>query len=359
MTLGACSDDGGQSRRRGTHPLHVFVIMLENKGFTEAFGADSKAPFLARSLPAQGALLRQYHAIGHESLDNYIAIVSGQAPNAVTQADCPLFLDFAGLPLLDPNGQAIGLGCVYPSLVKTLPDQLEAAGFTWKAYMEDMGNATPGERATCRHPALNQPDETQVARNGDQYAARHDPFVYFHSIIDDGARCDDHVVPLDELPADLSRASTIANYVFITPNLCNDGHDEHCVDGREGGLAAADGFLRHWVPMILDSPPYEEDGLLAVLFDEAEGVGSNVDASACCNEPIGPNSPLPGITGLGGGRTGAVLLSPFIAPGTVSDTPYDHYSFLRSVEDLFALPHLGYAAQAGLQPFGADVYTAR
>jgi hypothetical protein len=53
-----------------------------------------------------------------------------------------------------------------------------------------------------------------------------------------------------------------------------------------------------------------------------------------------------------------VLLSPFIAPGTVSAEDYNHYSLLRSVEDAFALPHLGYAAAPGLRPFGSDIFTA-
>ena len=62
-------------------------------------------------------------------------------------------------------------------------------------------------------------------------------------------------------------------------------------------------------------------------------------------------------TGVGGDQTGAVVISKFIKPGTVSDVPYNHYSMLRSIEDSFALPHLGYAGQDGLQPFGGDVYT--
>ena len=95
------------------------------------------------------------------------------------------------------------------------------------------------------------------------------------------------------------------------------------------------------------------------------------DGAACCNEPPGPNiapySPTvvgtwekmngPGIIGPGGGRVGAVVLSPYIRPGTISMVPYNHYSFLKSVEDIFNLQHLGYAAQAGLQGFGADLYT--
>ena len=51
-----------------------------------------------------------------------------------------------------------------------------------------------------------------------------------------------------------------------------------------------------------------------------------------------------------------MLLSRFIKPGSINDTAYNHYSMLRSVEDIFALEHLGFAGQAGLQPFGSDVY---
>jgi hypothetical protein len=61
--------------------------------------------------------------------------------------------------------------------------------------------------------------------------------------------------------------------------------------------------------------------------------------------------------GPGGGRIGAVLVSHFIRPGTVSTTPYNHYSLLRTVEDIFALEHLGYAAEPDLQSFGRDVFT--
>jgi hypothetical protein len=71
----------------------------------------------------------------------------------------------------------------------------------------------------------------------------------------------------------------------------------------------------------------------------------------------GPWITAPGIFGVGGGDTGAVLLSPCIEPGTVSQTPYNHYTMLRSVEDLFGLPHLGYAGLSGEQSFGSDVFT--
>jgi hypothetical protein len=65
----------------------------------------------------------------------------------------------------------------------------------------------------------------------------------------------------------------------------------------------------------------------------------------------------PGIIGPGGGRVGALMLSRYIRPGTLSMVPYNHYALLKSVEDLFGLPHLGYAAQPGLSGFGTDLYT--
>jgi len=89
--------------------------------------------------------------------------------------------------------------------------------------------------------------------------------VYFHSIIDDQARCDAHVVNLERLPQDLRSAATTANYIFITPNLCNDGHDAECVDGRRGGLAAIEVFLRTWVPLIERSPAFKADGCWSSL----------------------------------------------------------------------------------------------
>ena len=92
--------------------------------------------------------------------------------------------------------------------------------------------------------------------------------------------------------------------------------------------------------------------LLVITFDEAR----SSDATACCSEMPGLNTATPGISGPGGGRTGTLLISQFIQPGSSNDTPYNHYSLLRSIEDLFALPYLGFAAQPGLQAFGADVY---
>ena len=347
---------------------HVFVIVLENEGYGATFGNPAADPYLARTLPSRGALLQQYYATGHESNDNYISLVSGQPPNAENQADCPRFDNFTGASMLS-NGVETGTGCVYPAEVPNIGTQLSAAKQSWKAYMEDMGNDSSREAAACGHPALESTDQTQKAEAGDGYATRHNPFVYFHSVIDNQAYCDQHVVALGSpsgampaaalpgetgLASDLSSGSKAPRFSLITPDLCDDGHDFPCTNEPSGASALADidRFLEVWVPKITGSPAYREHGLLEIVFDEA----SNSETEACCEEMPGPGSPEPGITGPGGGRVGAVLLSQFIKPGTVSSTPYNHYSSLASWESLLGLPRLADAASVP-SVFGADVFT--
>jgi hypothetical protein len=376
----AFAADGEAPRRIA----HVFVIVLENEGFDTTFGPGSPAKFLSQTLPKEGVLLEQYFATGHLSLDNYVAMISGQGATPETRDDCPVYQDFA-LKGMTADGQAIGSGCVYPAGVKTLPDQLAAAGKSWRGYMEDMGNDPARESATCGHPALGTADRTQAAEppsaavpKGDQYAARHDPFVYFHAIIDQPA-CSANVVNLDRLPEDLAAAATTPNFVFVAPNLCHDGHDAPCKNGEPGGLVSADQFLRKWVPMITASPAFKRDGLLIVTFDESELEASRgadgalllaAPGASCCDQQPGPNlGAFPQTVHLarftlsfqsfGGDRTGALLLSPLLKPGTVSRTPFNHYAMLRTIEDIFGLDHLGFAGAPGLHGFfacpGSDI----
>jgi len=322
---------------------HVFVIVLENKDYASSFGPGAQSVQLP-ALASQGVLLSQYYGIAHNSLPNYIAMVSGQGPNPVTQSDCQIYQEFVpGLPGSD--GQSLGLGCVYPTSVKTVADQLGTAGLTWGGYMEDM--ASP-----CLHPALNSPDSTQSASATSQYAARHNPFVYFHSLID-APTCAAHDVPLTELPGALASSATTPNLTFITPDLCSDGHDATCANASQrGGYGGIDDFLSTWVPRIQASPAYQDDGALIITFDESES-----GAEGCCVEDA-PNTPNAGgqTLGPGGGRVGTIVLSKYVAPGTTTTTQYNHYSLLRTIEDVFGVGHLGYAARS--TPFGADVFNA-
>ena len=415
---------------------HIVVIDLENEGFSTTFGPGSPATYLNNTLLSLGELIPNYFAVGHVSLDNYVAQVSGQAPTPLTSSDCtstagggfhPSYVDV--LPGSDDPkqlqfpGQVDGDGCVFPAPrngahgAPTIADQLDAEypssartdRAPWRGYVEDMGNNPARDGGTpdplggtdCAHPALGGSDSAEFATATDQYATRHNPFVYFHSIIDSPARCRANVVPLGtvtvgtasrfagallpdtfhgHLVDDLRRPATTPRFAFITPNLCDDGHDGTCAGtntegNHTGGLVGADLWLKHWTPLLLASPAYRNGSMLIVVtFDEA-GIG---DTTACCGERPGPNWAFPGHSPLlgpapttpgadpGGGKTGAVLLNArFIRSGTVDTTgSYNHYSALRSYEDLLGLHeggvdglgHLGFAAAPGLEPFGRDVF---
>jgi hypothetical protein len=347
---------------------HVWVIVLENEDYGTTFGNPAADPYLAATLPAKGAMLTQYYGIGHQSNDNYLALVSGQPPNPLTQSDCQVYSGFVAGSVDD--GIETGAGCVYPSQIRTIGAQLSARKRSWRAYQEGMGNDSSREAAACAHPDLNQLDGTQKSEPNDGYATRHNPFVYFESVTGKQSYCNRHVVALGStdgtmpaaalpgetgLATDLKSVKTTPAYSFITPDLCSDGHDDPCKNRPGKGSAAAniDAFLHRWVPRIRNSPAYHQGGLIVITFDESEG--PQTDSSSCCGETPGPSSAMPGITGPGGGRIGAVLLSPFIKPGTVSKTPYNHYSTLASVEKIFGLPLLG-EARSVTATFGRDIF---
>ncbi len=161
------------------------------------FGAGSPAPYLATTLPSEGAFIPNYYGIGHESLDNYIAMISGQAPNAETQSDCKTFTRLPEVPLL--GGQEPLSGCVYPSNVPTLPAQLEAKRLTWRSYDESMGAEPARESATCGHPAVGGLDNTQVATEKGPVRHPPRPLRLLQAIISDPGLCDRNVVNLDKL----------------------------------------------------------------------------------------------------------------------------------------------------------------
>ena len=413
---------------------HVMVIDIENESFAATFGPGSVATYLNQQLLPQGELLSNYYATGHVSNDNYVSQVSGQAPNPVNSSDCITNLSsLAGTyndvtpGTLDPNqaqypGQVDGQGCVFPSSVQTIGSQLDAAmpgtSLTWRSYAEDMGNSPARDGGTpdplggtdCAHPTQvngTAADGTNNAQGpnatggqvqspvADQYVDRHNPFIYFHSVTDNAAYCAAHVVPLGtvtvgtggqpdtfhgHLAADLASAATTPAFGFITPNVCNDGHDAKCAGTNTngssvGGLTGVDAWLQHWMPLLLASPAYRNGSMLIVLTADE---GAISDSTAVNNEQPGPSDPNPGFSPLlgtepppgtdpGGGRTGALLLnSKWIIPGTVNATPYNHYSALRSYEDLLGitsggsdgLGHLGFAGAPGLAPFGPDVFNA-
>jgi phosphatidylinositol-3-phosphatase len=413
LSAGSASADDG--RFRTPKIKHVWLIILENKSYEASFTGLNQNSYLWKTLPQYGELLRQYYGTGHYSLDNYISLVSGQAPNPATQNDCPQYQDVTpGTPAADGQVSA-SAGCVYPASAQTLFNQLDAKGVSWKGYLQDMGNTPSRENAyQCGipgNPAGPGVPDPGSATAADQYVPKHSPFPWFHSLIDNPADCA-KVAPLGGLAAsaghpavtslaqDLKSEKSTPAFSWITPNNCSDAHDATCKGdngsggaNQQGGLYASDLFLAKVIPQIMASPAFQEDGMIDITFDEAfppykiygnsiadytgnasSALNTPTDTAqsvvACCNELPGPNTSQPGDqafgqdTTPGGGITGSVLISRFIKPGTISDQPYNHYSWLRSMEDLFHIDsggtdgqgHLGYAAADGLRPFGPDVY---
>jgi hypothetical protein len=298
---------------------HVFTIVLENQNFADTWDTPGPGghPTYLQTLRAAGAFASQYYGVGHVSADNYIAMTSGQLPTPPFEADCVVSWGICKTfeKLLPDHGRNIA-------------DEVQERGKTWRAYMDGM-------QVPCQHPpltALRDPYQTG-------YATRHNPFVYYPDIVENTARCNSHVVPYKRLAVDLTSAATTPNYVFITPDTCHDGHDAPCVNGAPGGLFSANAWLEVEVPKILASPAFTtQRSLLIVTFDE----NGFSDVQGCCGILAG--GPLSSTWLALGGRIGLVAVGTGITPGKEVATPFDHWSYVRTVEDALGIrTHLNIA----------------
>ena len=316
---------------------HVFTIVLENQNYDTTWNAPAPGggPTYLQSLRSQGVFASQYYGISHVSADNYIAMTSGQPATPLFNTDCEI--SWSSCETFEK---------AWPDGGRSIADQVEDTGLNWKAYMESMG-------VPCQHPSattLGDPYQTG-------YATRHNPFVYYPPIAENQARCDAHVVPYTALAGDLASESTTPNYAFITPDTCHDGHDAPCSApevGEPGGLASANAWLAAEVPKILGSPAFTTPGvnsLLIVTFDE----NGFTDMQGCCGafaQGIGATSTAAAF----GGRIGLVAVGSGVTAGKVVATPYDHWSYLRTVEDALGIgEHLNVSGSPVTTPM-TDVF---
>jgi hypothetical protein len=248
-------------------PGTVFTIVFENENGDAIL--NPSLPFFNSFAQANGQAL-QYTSSTHPSLPNYIQLVSG-SNNGINNDNDPNF-----------NLKVFGN--------ENLADQLDGAGVKWRAYMEGMG--TP-----CRKDSA------------DHYSAHHNPFLYFGSMVDNPARCNDRIVDFDQnFSQDL--ASGAYRYMWITPNTCNDMHD--C------SLQTGDAWLKRIVEQIQASPAYQNGGAIFILFDE--GYLRVFGAKA---------------------RLATVVASPnLVSPSFTTSTPMDHSSYVATIEDIFGMPRL-------------------
>lgn len=302
---------------------HVVVLVLENESEEATFSGHT----YVNGLRSGGVFLPNYYGTGHASLDNYVAMVSGQPSNGLTNSDClPSNLYLCAQSTTPLGGRHLG-------------DQLDAAGVSWKSYMD-------GTTRPCAHEAYSPsspvPDPYQGNGNkpntdgaGPDYADRHNPFVTFPDFVGDPARCAAHQRPFTELAGDITH-DRVPRFAFITPDTCHDGHDDPCSGGQPGGLKSANRWLSRQLPSVLAYLAHH-DGLLILISDEG-GIPATQPQDASCSSCA---------SGGAGGRTGAVLLSPRLPRGTTVGTGYDHDSLLRTIEDSFGITeHLNLAAQS-------------
>lgn len=244
---------------------HVVIIVEENKSAGSVIG-NPDAPYF-NSLAAASALATNYTAVTHPSLPNYLAMTSGTTAGITDDCNPP------------------GGSC--RARVRSIADEINASGRTWKMYAEGM-------------PSPCAP------HNSGRYAVKHNPFLYFPSVTDDAAYCAEHVVPFTQLSRDLARGSRFPDFAFISPDLCHDMHD--C------SVRTGDAWLSRVVPTILASAAYTgRNSLLVITWDE----GSRSD-----------------------NRVSTIFAGPAARSGVRSETAYSHYSLLHTIEKEWALAPL-------------------
>jgi hypothetical protein len=259
-----------------THPVsarpHVLIVLMENREDSDVIGSAS-APYV-NQLAAHFGLATESFGASHPSLPNYLDLISGSTLGITS--DCT--------------------SCTVDAPV--LADQLTMAGIPWAAYAEGMPSP-------CYMGASAPAD----------YAKRHNPFVYVRHLVADPAECS-RVKPFSSLATDLA-AALPPDFVWVTPNLCHDGHD--C------DTATADAWLQSFIQPLLGSAWYGSGGVVIITWDEGSSSGG------CCH-------------GAHGGHIATLVLSARTVPGARLATPVDHAGVLRTIEDLYGLPHLADAA---------------
>ena len=261
---------------------HVFLIVLENRGFDQVIG-NPAMPEINR-LARRYGLAADHHGMAHPSLPNYVALISGGTWGSRSD---------------DPS-QTFD--------APTLAGQLESKGLSWKAYMQGLPSA--GFQGAFAGP-------------GGLYAKKHDPFLLFPAIANDPARAR-RVVPLQQLGADLATGHA-PTFAFIVPDQCHDMHGTSTCQGTHALDAAGDAFVKTWVTKIMASSAWSGNSAIVVTFDEApQGVAS--------------------LLGLGANHIATVVISREGPRGATLHATTNHASLLRTLERAWGLPYLGGAA---------------
>ena len=258
----------------------VWIILMENHNWSQILGSKN-APYINSLLPKASHAEQYFNPPGiHPSLPNYLWLEAG-----------------TNFGILDDNPPSVNSQTTTQHLVTFLQNK----GITWKTYQENI------DGLTC-----------PLATAG-EYAVKHNPFVYFDDVTGNqnpnSAECISHVRPFTEMANDLATGN-VAQYNFITPNLCDDMHDR--CKPIHNAIAQGDTWLSQNLPTILNSAAYQT-GAAFITWDEAA---------------------------TGDGPIGMIVLSPFAkGAGYQNSIHYTHGSTLRTFQEIFGVtPFLGDAA---------------
>jgi phosphatidylinositol-3-phosphatase len=269
---------------------HVWVVMMENTSYDTLIG-NPNAPWI-NAAAARYGLATSYYGVTHPSQPNYVAVTSGST-NGVTSDDTTT---------ID---------------VPNIVDQLEKHRKTWRDYQQSL--------SLCNGDKL-------AAQCGDStysglYERKHDPFVSYADVQSSPRRMA-NVVDLSQLDSDL-RHNRVADYNFIAPDQCHDMHGDTgtagdpCEYDSQALIQTGDTFLRDLVHEITSSRSWTGNSVIFVTWDESDYPFG--DTSGCCD------------ANPGGGHVVTLVISHSDHRARTSDTPYNHYSLLGTIEDAWSL----------------------
>jgi hypothetical protein len=319
---------------------HVFVIIEENKDYDQIVGG-ADAPTISRLAREYGDATRMYGEV-HPSEANYVALLGG---------------DTFGIHDDDPfyckpgSTDANCLGAAQPGYVdhtvhaRDLGDQLGSRGLSWKGYYEDL--PAPGSLAYI----ASDPKVSDGSRATALYASKHSGFVNFAQVQSASDRAE-RIVAFDQLDKDLA-SGALPNFALIVPNQCNEMHglsgpnvpDDCQSTNKDGLIRRGDAEIARLVGAIERTPAWKGSDNFAIVITFDEGAGRARDG--CCG--VTPEA----ISNFGGGHIPTIVITNHGPHGLADDTPYNHYSLLRTIEDAFGIPeHLRHAAETdkGVKP---------
>lgn len=320
---------------------HVVVIVEENKDYDQILD-PAAAPEIA-GLAKRYGNAAQFFAEVHPSEANYVAMLAGDtfgihdddAYYCQPGSSDPFCPGAKAASYVDHTVKAAHLG-----------DQLMQAGLSWKGYYESI--PAPGSRDVI----AGDPSFGPAGRKTALYASKHSGFMNFADVQADPGRAQ-RLVGFAQLDRDLA-SGALPSFALVVPNQCNEMHGLHgpgvpadCDGANKAALIRrGDAHAGALVRRIQASPAWSAPANMAIVITFDEGAGKTREG--CCGVTPGAAS------NFGGGHIPTVVITNHGPRGLRDDTPYSHYSLLRTLEDVFRLPqHLGHAADADVRPMRA------